>query len=134
MFSPPLAISTLAIILIVAFVVIDVAVLLGWLGIRARSRHQAPSYAQNVAAADAALEQARAGDKGWHRESMETAARNALERSRPGWSYRALHLVLVDDRPGVTEDRAHFVAVADDGEARVILARVDDRWVAERVE
>src|SRR5215218_1594336 len=133
MFSVPIAISTLAIVLIVFAVVIGIALILGWLGIRARNRRRGPWYAEHVAAADAALEQARAGDKGWHRESMERVAREALERSRPGWAYRQLHLILVDDRPGVSDDRAQFMAVADDDEARVILARVDDRWVAERV-
>ncbi len=126
--------STLAVILIVLGAVILLALILGFLGARARDRRQAPSYMEHVAAADHALEQARAADRGWHREAMEEAARVALSESRPGWKYRDLHLVLVDDRPGVAEDRAHFVAVADDGEARVILARQGDRWVAERVE
>jgi hypothetical protein len=65
---------------------------------------------------------------------MEEVARAALAQSRPGWRYNKLHLILVDDRPGVGEDRAHFVAVADDGEARVILSREADGWVAEGVE
>ena len=126
--------STLAIILIVVGVVILIAFILGLLGARARDRRQAPSYEEHVAAADQALEEARAADKGWHREAMEQVARGALEQSRPGWEYRDLHLILVDDRPGVGEDRAHFVAVAPDGEARVILSREADGWVAERVE
>lgn len=126
--------STLAIILIVLGVVILIAFILGLLGARARDRRQAPSYEEHVAAADQALEEARAADRGWHREAMEQVARGALEQSRPGWEYRDLHLILVDDRPGVGEDRAHFVAVAPDGEARVILSREADGWVAERVE
>ena len=126
--------STLAIVLIVLGVVILIAFVLGLLGARARDRRQAPSYEEHVAAADQALEEARAADKGWHREAMEQVARGALEESRPGWEYRELHLVLVDDRPGVGEDRAHFMAVAPDGEARVILSRQTDGWVAERVE
>jgi hypothetical protein len=64
---------------------------------------------------------------------MEDAARKAVAEARPGWSYDELHLVLVDDRPGVAEDRAHFMAVGDDGEARVLLARQGDDWIAERV-
>jgi hypothetical protein len=127
-------VSTLAIVLIVLGVVIVIAFILGLLGARARDRRQAPSYEEHVAAADQALEQARAADKGWHRDAMEQVARGALEESRPGWNYQELHLVLVDDRPGVGEDRAHFVAVAADGEARVILSRQADRWVAEGVE
>jgi hypothetical protein len=129
-----IALSTLAIVLIALGAVVALALLLGVLGVVARDRRQASSWAEHVAAADSALEEARAADKGWHREVMEQAAREALEQSRPGWGYRDLHLVFVDDRPGVSEDRAHFMAVGDDGEARVILARQDDRWVAERVE
>jgi hypothetical protein len=127
-------VSTLAIILIVLGVVILIAFILGLLGARARDRRQASSYEEHVAAADQALEEARAADKGWHREAMEQVARSALEESRPGWEYRDLHLILVDDRPGVGEDRAHFMAVAPDGEARVILSREADGWVTERVE
>jgi hypothetical protein len=135
MYTPPLAISTLAIILIVIAVLVAVALVLGWLGIRARNRRQAGSWAEHVMEADAALEQARANDRGWHRDVMEAAARGALERQRPGWSYSDLHLVLVDDQPGVAEDRAHFVAVGDAGEeARVVIGRQDGDWVAESVE
>lgn len=130
----PIALSTLGIVLIAIGAVVLLALLLGFLGAAARDRRQAASWDEHVAAADAALEQARAADKGWHRDAMEQAARAALEQSRPSWQYDELHLVLVDDRPGVTEDRAHFMAVGADGEARVILARQKDRWVAERVE
>lgn len=130
----PIAVSTLGIILIVLGAVVLLGLILGLLGAWARDRQQAPSYEEHVAAADAALEQARAADRGWHRDTMEQAARAALNESRPSWNYRDLHLVLVDDRPGVSEDRCHFVAVGDDGEVRVILARQDDRWVTERVE
>jgi hypothetical protein len=135
MYTPPLAISTLAITLIVLGVLIAIALVLGVLGIRARNRRQASTWAEHVASADAALEQARATDRGWHREVMEGVARGALEQQRPGWSYRDLHLVLVDDKPGVEEDRAHFVAVNEEGdEVRVVLGRQQGDWVAESVE
>jgi hypothetical protein len=66
---------------------------------------------------------------------MEATVRGALERERPGWPYTDLHLVLVDDKPGVAEDRAHFVAVGEGGrEARVVIGRQDGDWVAESVE
>ncbi len=129
-----LALSTLAIILIVLGVLVVLFFILGLLGARARDRRQAGSYAEHVAAADSALEQARAGDRGWHREAMESAARSALTEARGDWDYSDLHLVLVDDRPGVDEDRAHFVAVGSEGECQVTLAREGDRWVAESVE
>ena len=126
--------STLAIIAIVIGVLVVIFFIGGLLAVRARSRQQAGTYAQHVSDADSALEQARAIDKGWHRDTMEAAAQTAIAESRPGWSYEDLHLVFVDDRPGVSEDRAHFVAVGSDGEARVIMARQGDDWVAERVE
>jgi hypothetical protein len=127
--------STLAIVLIVFGVIVLVALILGFLGVRARDRKQAGTWETEVRAADAALAQAAASDRGWHRDSMETAARSAISESRPGFTFDDLHLVLVDDRPGVDEDRAHFVAVTEGGdEARVVLARQGDRWVAESVE
>jgi hypothetical protein len=127
--------STLAIILIVVAAIVLIAAVLGFLGVRARDRRQESSWDAHVRAADAALADAAATDRGWQREVMEEVARGALAASRPDWGYGALHLVLVDDRPGVEEDRAHFVAVADDGgETRVILSRQGDRWIADIVE
>ena len=127
--------STLAIILIVLGVIVLIAVVLGFLGARARDRRQADTFDERVRAADAALAQAAALDRGWQRDVMEEAARAALSESRPDWSFGLLHLVLVDDRPGIEEDRAHFVAVGESGdEARVVLSRQGDRWVAESVD
>jgi len=128
------ALSTLGIILIVLAVLVVFFFIGGLLGARRRDRRQAGTYAEHVAAADAALQQARASDRGWHREAMEAVARDAIDDTRRDWDYTDLHLVLVDDRPGTEEDRAQFVAVGPDGECRVILAREGDRWVAERVE
>src|ERR671918_426514 len=127
-------ISTIGIILIVLGVVVVLFAIGGAIAVVTRSRAQDATFAQHVEAADSALEQARALDRGWDRDTMEEAAKAALAESRPGWSYDDLHLVLVDDRPGVSEDRAQFMAVGSDGDARVILAREGDRWVAERVE
>jgi hypothetical protein len=129
-----LALSTLGIILIVLAVLVVLFFIGGLLGARVRDRRQAGTYAGHVANADSALEQARASDRGWHRDAMEEAARSAISEAKGDWNFRDLHLVLVDDRPGVDEDRAHFVAVGSDGECRVVLAREGERWVAERVE
>jgi hypothetical protein len=127
--------STLAIVLIVFGVIVLIALILGFLGIRARDRRQAGHWEEHVRDADAALAQAAASDRGWQRELMESAARAALADRRPDWSYGDLHLVLVDDRPGTEEDRAHFVAVGEGGdEARVVVSREGDRWIAESVD
>jgi Flp pilus assembly protein TadB len=131
----PLAISTFAIVLIAVVAVIALLLVVGLLGARARDRRQAGSWEEAVRSADAALAHAAASDRGWHRDAMESAARAALEQQRPDWPYGALHLVLVDDRPGIEEDRAHFVAGGDGGdEARVVLSRQGDRWSVERVD
>jgi len=127
--------STLAIILIVLGVIVLIAVVLGFLGVQRRDRMRAGGWEESVRAADAALADAAATDRGWQREVMEQAARSALTEMRPDWAPRDLLLVLVDDKPGINEDRAHFVAVSEGGdEARVVLARQGDLWVAERVE
>jgi hypothetical protein len=127
--------STLAIVLIVFGVIVLIALVLGFLGARERDRRRAGSWEAHVRSADAALAEAAATDRGWAREIMEQAARAALTEMRPDWAPRDLLLVLVDDKPGVDEDRAHFVAVSDGGdEARVVLARQGDLWVAESVD
>ena len=127
--------SALAIVLIVLGIIVLVAVLLGFLGASKRDRLPAGHWEERVRAADAALAEAAANDRGWEREIMEQAARAALTEMRPDWAPRDLLLVLVDDKPGIEEDRAHFVAVSDAGdEARVVLARQGDLWIAEKVE
>lgn len=134
MTSLPIAVSTLGIVIVIVGVLAVLFVIGGLVAVRVRERRQGGAWKGHVAAADAALEGARALDKGWHRETMEAAAQAALAESRPGVAWDTLHLVLVDDRPGIEEDRAQFVAIGDTGEARVILARDGDHWVAERVE
>jgi hypothetical protein len=107
------------------FLIITAVMILFFIGglIVARRRANAPDWSTHVAQADNHLEAARAADKGWDRELMLGTAREALQDQRAGRNYDDLHLVLVDDRPGVEEDKAHFVAVGSDGEARVVLAR-----------
>ena len=118
----------------VVLIVIAAVLVLLLAGGYVASRRRTTDWSQHVAEADHALEAARAADKGWDRERLDRAARDALESERPGWAYRDLHLVLVDDRPGVEEDRAHFVAAGGDGEARVVLARdASGNWRVESV-
>ena len=99
-----------------------------------RQRLDRREYSEHLAAAEHALAEAWATDRGWDREQMEAVARAALAAERPGESFVKLDLVLVDDRPGVTEDRATFVASGDGGEARVVLLRGEQGWATERVE
>lgn len=126
--------TTLAIVLIALGVIVALLFIGGLTGARKRDRLRAPSYGRHLAEADHALEQARASDRGWDREVMEGVVRKALEDQAPGSHYERFELVLVDDRPGVDEDRAHFDAVAGERRTRVVLARGDGGWVAEQVD
>jgi len=125
--------TTLAIVLIALAVVLGLLFIGGLAGARRRERLGAPAYDRHLAEADHALEQARASDRGWDREVMEAVVREALDAEAPGLGYERLELVLVDDQPGVHEDRAHFEAVTDGRRTRVVLARSDGGWVAEGV-
>ena len=127
-------VSTLAVVLVVLGVLILLLLAGGVAGARRRSRLHGPALEHALAEADRALEQARAADKGWDRTVLEAVCRKALEAERPELRYERLELILVDDPPGVDHDRAHFVATGSEGVARVILARREEGWAAERVD
>jgi len=125
--------SVLAIVLIVIGAVLLILFIGGY--VAAQRRANRPEVARNISAADRALEQARATDRGWDRALLEQVARGALEARSPGVSWDRVDLVLVDDRPGTAEDSAHLVASNADGRARVVLSRREGGdWFAERVE
>jgi hypothetical protein len=101
----------------------------------AKRRANRPGWEEHIRAADHALEQARAADRGWDRELIEAAARRALSEQQPDFQPESLHLVLVDDRPGVEEDRAHLMAASADREVRLVLARdASGAWDVERLD
>jgi hypothetical protein len=126
--------STLGIVLIIIAAVVVVLLVGGFAGAARRRDHGAPDYERHLAEADRALEHARAADKGWDRPALEEAAKQALAGQRPDFAYQELALVLVDDRPGISEDRAHFLASGDGEQARVVLARRDSGWALEHIE
>jgi type II secretory pathway pseudopilin PulG len=123
--------SLLAIIAIVLIALLILLFIGGLIAARRRARATENQLREHVAAADRALEAARAADRGWDPVLMEEAARLALERGQPGFHYDKLHLVLVDDRPGTEADRAEFVAAGDAGVARVAVIRRGESWIAE---
>jgi type II secretory pathway pseudopilin PulG len=124
--------SVLGIVIIVVAVLAVLLFVGGLFAVRRRSERQ--DFSGDVARADQALEQARAADRGWNRQLMDDAARRALGSERPGFDWHTLELVLVEDRPGIEEDRAHVVAVASAERVRVVLAREPDgTWIAESI-
>jgi hypothetical protein len=125
--------SPIAIVAIVLGVLIVVFFVGGLIAARRRAQANEPGLRARIAAADRALEAARAADRGWDPVLLEEAARTALQRERPDFRYDRLHLVLVVDRPGTEEDRAEMAAVGDEGVLHVGVTRRGDTWVAERV-
>jgi Tfp pilus assembly protein PilX len=87
--------------------------------------------AARIEEADAALAQARASDRGWEREVIEAAAREAFAARHGGKAPDDLHLVQVVDKPGTDADQAVFRAVVDLGrDDTITLGRRDGAWVA----
>jgi hypothetical protein len=126
-------VSTLAIVLIAVGALL-LLLLAGGLVV-ARRRLESSDLTKNIEQADQALEHARAQDRGWDRAALELACQAALRSERPDTPYESIDLVLVDDRPGVVDDRAHLVARGSKGHARVILGRREGGdWTVERVE
>jgi hypothetical protein len=125
--------TVLAIILTVLVSLLILFFVGGLIASRRRAREQAPVYARHLAEADNALEQARASDRGWDREVMEDVARAALAREHPDATFERVDLVLVDDRPGVDQDRAHFEASDGTRQVRVVLGRNEAGWAVEQV-
>src|SRR5918912_1618288 len=125
--------STVAVIVIVVAAILLLFFVGGLLA--ARRRVKAPGLEDAIRAADRALEEARATDRGWDRDHMTRAAGHAITERRPEYEWETIELVLVEDRPGVTEDRAQLVASGPHGECRVVLARREGgEWFAELVE
>jgi cell division protein FtsL len=121
-------VSILGIILVVLLVVVVILVAGGLVMTRRRARAQAERLHVDLEEANSALATAHAADKGWHRDRLEQAAREAFaERSKA--SVRELQLVQVVDRPGTEEDQAVFRVITDHGSEYLHLNRHGDAWV-----
>ncbi len=121
-------------VLLVVAAVLIVFFVGGLLGARRHYAAGAAHWRRHVAEADQALEEARAADRGWDRQHLEAAARVALEQAQPDRSYEDLHLVLVDDRPGIEEDRAEMVATGPEGDVLLSLTRRQSGWEVEHID
>lgn len=126
--------STLAIILVAVGGTLTLLFVGGVVYSTRRMRRNRASDTRHIAEADRALERARAADRGWDRGRLDSTARAGLATQRPDASYDELQLVLVDDRPGVAEDRAHLLASSDDGDVRIVLRRRGDDWEVESLD
>jgi len=93
---------------------------------RRRMERNTGAFEAELRQVDEDLAAARAEDRGWEREALESAARAAA----PGEA--ELTLVRIVDRPGTDEDKAVFRI--GDGTQRLTLGRRDGAWVRETPE
>ena len=94
-----------------------------------RTEASSDDLVAQVRAADRALADAHAEDKGWERAHLEEAARGAYVTTYGDADIRELHLVQVVDNPGTDADQAVFRVVTDSGERTLVLGRQDGAWV-----
>jgi hypothetical protein len=121
------SLSVAEIIVLVALVVIALLFAGGMLAVSRRRDKLADGLLARIEAADAALAEARAQDRGWERATIEAAARAAVAPQE----VQELHLVQVVDKPGTDADQAVFRVLGADGtEHTVTLGRRDGAWVA----
>jgi hypothetical protein len=128
-----LASASLVVGLIVGFFIVLVVLLFagGIIATGRRRQAQRERLTATIEEADAALAAARASDRGWDREVIEAAARDAFAARHGGKAPADLHLVRVIDQPGTDADQAVFRAVVDLGRDETItLGRRDGAWVA----
>jgi hypothetical protein len=118
-------------ILIIVFVVLAVVFFVGGSIAAGRRREVREAKLLEVTkAADEALAEARAGDRGWDLALLQTAAREAYADRFDGRQPDELHLIQVVDKPGTQADEAVFRAIDGHREEDVVLGREGDRWVA----
>ena len=102
-------------------------------GFIANARHTRAREAERraqVEAADQALAQARAGDRGWDLAALQAAAREAFAAEHGGHEPDQLDLIQVVDKPGTEADEAVFRCAHGHHEHDVVLGREGERWVA----
>src|SRR5215218_8014729 len=116
-------------ILIGVFVALVIILAVG--GIYARRRQLAASqdrFDTNLAQVNRDLAAAHAEDRGWARDGLEAAAREAYAAQR-GAEPADLTLVQIVDRPGTDEDKAVFRI----GGEQLTLGRANGEWVFEQL-
>lgn len=116
--------GTVEVVVIVIVVLLALLVGGGYVASLRRARAAEVALRRRIAAANEALAQARAEDRGWDRDVLEEAARNAAG------PVDELHLVHVEDRPGTEEDLAVFRAVRAGQAHEITLRRRGDEWAA----
>lgn len=122
--------STLEIVVVVVAVLLVLLFIGGMIAAGRRAKAMDGQLQTRLAAANAALAEAHAADKGWKRATIDKAARDAFTKTNEGITIDALHLVQVIDRPGVDADEAVFHVVTGDQTRVIKLDRSGGKWSA----
>jgi type II secretory pathway pseudopilin PulG len=122
-------VSALAIIVIVVLALLLLLFVGGLVANARRSRQEDPELRVALREADQALAAARAEDRGWDRDALEAAAREAFAARSPV-EPRELQLLKVVDRPGTEDDQCVFRVVTDVGSEEILLVRSGGVWGA----
>jgi Flp pilus assembly protein TadB len=125
-------VSTGEIVLIVVVALLVALAAGGALAQRRRMERNTDVFESNLRQVNEELAAARAEDRGWERDTLERAAREAYASRHPGASAPELTLVRVLDRPGTDEDKAVFRV--GEGRERLTLGRRAGDWVLETLE
>lgn len=121
--------STLLLVLIVVVILVVALAVGGAMATARRSEAGAGDLRARLAEADHRLAEAHAQDRGWHRETVEAAAREAFYAAHPGEELAELVLVQVIDHPGTDDDEAVFQASTATGAAHEVrLGRDQGAW------
>lgn len=124
-----IAASALGIVLAVLALLVLALAAGGYVAASRRARGRERTLVAELAAAEQALAQAHATDKGWDRALLEAAAREVAAARFGATPVDSLHLVQVIDRPGTDADHAVFrVQTADGREHRITLGRTGGVW------
>jgi hypothetical protein len=121
-------VSVLGTVILVVVVLVALLAVGGLLISRRRAAAAEAGAHVEVEEANLALATAHAEDKGWHRDVLEQAAREAFAQ-RSAAEVRELQLVQVVDRPGKEDDQAVFRVITDHGSEYLHLDRHGDRWL-----
>jgi hypothetical protein len=119
--------------IVVVLIVLGVLILGGMLAALRVRRRESGRFSAHLSQVDSALAEAFAQDRGWHRSTLEAAARRAWEERRPGEPVTGLELVEVIDLPGKDQDRAVFRLAGERGGGLLTLGRREDTWVGEKL-
>lgn len=115
--------SSFEIVLIVVVILLIALAAGGAYAQKRRMKRNTGVFEDGLRSVNEDLAIAHAEDRGWERETLEAAAREAA----PGEG--ELTLVRIVDRPGTDEDKAIFQV--GEGDRRLTLGRRDGAWVRE---